>query len=105
MSVLDALAELLVDVVVVADLLDHLSGLEPQPGGRVGPLLRVVRGRAHGLPPDHVSVECLSATRVREALAVVHTGGADRASTRPSETAETVTFPAVSPQLRHAVHA
>jgi hypothetical protein len=43
----DLIAKLLVDVVVVTELLDHLSGLEPKSNGRVGPFFRVVRGRAH----------------------------------------------------------
>ncbi|EGJ77659.1 hypothetical protein STTU_4872 [Streptomyces sp. Tu6071] len=76
----DGLAELLVDVLVVADLLDHLLGLETQPYGRAGPLLRVVRGRAHGLPPDRFGMCCAPAGA--GAWGVVHTGGTDRASTR-----------------------
>ena len=51
MVALDRGAQFFVAVVVVADLLDHLPGLEAKLLGPAALTFRVVRGRAHEDPP------------------------------------------------------
>src|SRR5690606_818799 len=48
---LDRFPELLVDVVVVADLLHHLARFDAEPFGQAALRLRLTRGRAHESPP------------------------------------------------------
>ncbi|GAA2714703.1 hypothetical protein GCM10010315_22440 [Streptomyces luteosporeus] len=89
----------MIDVIVVTDLLDHLSGLEPQPGGGVAPLLRVVRGRAHGLSPVMFREIVLCSSRTQGIGRSPHVP--DRSRKYPAMgTAETLTDADVSWQLQ-----